>query len=246
MRSVRSTLKCYEYITIAEKHIELLATNDGAKAVIRVNKIELDTYDIPEGSEIVLEASSRGAAPKFCSLGLTPNHDPDRTLEIDVHLLQTTRFNLTILDPDNPIRKVAECCYLGYTEPTRNSKRSILPTRKVEDLGTRLWRLSEEDGFIIDINGAMANIDDIVGSNEFRAIALPEITKQIALRVANEHSDLSQSVRQKWREVFGAVLSDAGSDPDRDTEEWAEEVAERFTQTEKFTDGYLEARGDDE
>ena len=246
MRSVRSTLKCYEYITIAHKHIELLATNDGKRAVIRLNRIELDTYDISEGSEIILEASSRGSAPKFCSLGLTPNYDLDRTLDIDANLLQTTRFNLTILDPDNPIRKVAECCYLDYTEPTRNGKRSILPTRKVEDLGRRLWRLSEEDGFIIDINRTIANIDDIIGSNEFRAIALPEITKQIALKVANENSDLSPTVRQKWREAFGAALSDAGSDPDRDDEEWAEEVAERFTQTEQFTDGYLGARGDDE
>lgn len=246
MRSVRSTLKCYEYITIAHKHIELLATNDGKRAVIRLNRIELDTYDIPEGSEIILEASSRGSAPKFCSLGLTPNHDSDRTLEVDANLLQTTRFNLTILDPDNPIRKVAECCYLDYTEPTRNGKRSLLPTKKVGDLGRRLWRLREADGFIIDINETIPNIDDIVGSNEFWAIALPEITKQIALKVANEDSDLSQSVRQKWREVFGAALFDASSDPDRDDEEWADEIAERITQSERFTDGYLRARGDDE
>jgi hypothetical protein len=246
MRSVRSTLKCYEYSTIAEKHIELLASNDGTKAVIRVNRIELDAYDIPEGSEIVLEASSRGAAPKFCSLGLTPSLHLDRTLEIDAHLLQTTRFNLIILDPDNPIRKVAECCYLDYSEPTKNGKRSILPTRKVEDLGRRLWRLSVEDGFIIDINGAIANIDDIVGSNEFRAIALPEITKQIALKVADEQSELSPSVRQKWREVFGAVQPEAGGETIGDHEEWADEVAEKLTQIESFTDGYLVHRGGDE
>ena len=248
MRPVTRTLKCYDYTTIAHKHVQLDVKFVDEIAKISFSRLELTSYQIPERSEIILEAFARGAVPKLELLGYAPEFDLLKTIEVLKENLENTQFHLTILSPSDKVRKIAECRYLDVEIPaqTGGSGRSLLPTQKVDDLGSRLWRLRiADDGFCVEINRNKNQIDDIVASPEFKALVNPEITKQIALEIVNPDSVVAAIVKDKWERIFDSEYHDVNNLKDESPTEWADEVADAFTKKESWTTIYLDQRAED-
>ena len=106
---------------------------------------------------------------------------------------------------------------------------SLLPFRS-ENLGSLVWDLDLYDQPVVLINEDLADWNDFARSEQFIAIAYPEILRRVAIWAARSVDD--EGPVGEWREFLVELTgSSIPFDPDADEEvvaAWAKECVDRF------------------
>ncbi len=116
---------------------------------------------------------------------------------------------------------------------------SLLPFRS-ENLGSLVWDLDLYDQPVVLINEDLADWNDFARSEQFVAIAYPEILRRVAVWAARSIDD--EGPAGEWREFLtdltGAPIP---FDPDADEEivaAWARECVDRFADQHRMLEWY--------
>ena len=230
MKSTRRVLNYTNRTTIDMSRVQVVALNDGDQGFIQVHKLDLTGYGIPDGCPVILEAMTRRDGKTRIDLGLTPQPELTRMLKVDPIFFNSARIRLNILDAAGTGKIVASIEDVDVDIPETSGLRSLLPTLEVDDLIYRLWRLKiDSEGFCLEINKSFPSINEVVRSDEFKAIAMPEVVRQIAISVIDDNCPIPEALKSKWDRLFNAVYRDPNDYRNNDADTWADEVAETLS-----------------
>lgn len=230
MKSTRRVLNFTSRTTIDMSRVQVVASIDGNQGFLQVHKLDLSGYGIPDSCPVILEAMTRRDGKIRTELGVTPQPELTQKLPMDPIFFNSARIRLNILDASGSGRIVASVEDIDIQIPETSGLRSLLPTLEVENLVHRVWKLRvDNDGFCIEINKNFPQIFTVVRSNEFSAIVMPDVVRQIAICITREDCPIPEVLKDKWFRLFGSVYRDPNDLRKSDPEVWADEVAEALS-----------------
>ena len=230
MKSTRRVLNFTSRTTIDMSRVQIVASNDGNQGFLQVHKLDLSGYGIPDSCPVILEAITRRDGKIRMELGMTPQPELTRKLQVDPIFFSSARIRLNILDASGSGRIVASVEDVDIQIPETSGLRSLLPTLEVENLAHRVWKLRvDNDGFCIEINKNFPQIFTVVRSDEFFAIAMPDVVRQIAIWITREDCPIPEVLKDKWVRLFDSVYRDPQDLRNTEPEVWANDVAEALS-----------------
>ena len=239
MRSTRRTLNFTNRTKIEANHIQVVAREDNGRGFLQVLNLDLSEYEIADDSPIILEAKISRYGNFRLELGVTPNPNLTARLEIPKEFFTSAEVRIKILEPNGSGKIVAFAEDVEVDIPETSGIRSMLPTIKVASFSHRVWRLKvDANGFSIELNQNFPHVDEVTLSNEFLAIVIPDVIRQIAISIASEDCPVSQLKVEKWQALFRSVHQDRLDLQSSEPENWADEVAEAFSKSETFITAY--------
>ena len=227
--------------------VQVVASIVGAQGFLQVHKLDLSGYELADGCSVILEAMTRRDGKIRLELGQTPQPELSRTLKIDPVFFSSARIRLKILDATGSGKIVASIDDVDVDIPETSGRRSLLPTLEVDTLVHRVWRLRvDSDGFCIELNRNFPLIGEVVRSNEFLAIVMPDVVRQIAISINDDDCPIPESLKNKWDRLFTSMYNDPQDLRTNDPELWAEEVAEALSGRHSLITGYQNNWGEQE
>jgi len=210
--------------------VQVVALNDDGQGFIQVHKLDLTGYGIPDGCPVILEATTRRDGKTRIELGLTPEPELTRMLKVDPLFFNSARIRLNILDAAGTGKIVASIEDVDVDIPETSGRRSLLPTLEVDDLIHRVWRLKiDNEGFCLEINKSFPSINEVVRSDEFKALVMPDVVRQIAISIIDDDCPIPEALKSKWDRMFNSVYRDPNEFRINDPDTWADEVAENLS-----------------
>ena len=180
-------------------------------------------------------------------LGVTPQPELVKKLEVDQIFFNSARVRLNILDASGSGRIVASIEDVDVEIPETAGLRSLLPTLEVENLTQRVWRLRiDSDGFCLEVKKSFPLIGEVVRSAEFYALVMPDVIRQIAISIASENCPIPEVLKNKWDRLFTTVFRDIEELKDTDPEVWADEVAESLAGRHSLIASYMHSWREEE
>ncbi len=247
MRSTTRTLNFTNRIKIEQNRLQVVARGEGDRGFLEVHKLDLAGYEIADGSPVILEALTRRDGKLRLNLGTTPEPELVRQLKLHPEFFDSARVRIIVLSSDGSGRIVAAANDIDVDIPESAGLRSLLPTWKVDGLVHRLWRLRiDNNGYCIEINKNFPQIDSIIRGEKFRAIAMPDILRQIALSIADEGCEVPENIKNKWERTFQDAFPDTNDLKTEDREAWADEVAEAMSRRHSLLVAFTNTLGGDE
>jgi hypothetical protein len=150
-------------------------------------------------------------------------------LKVDPLFFNSARIRLNILDATGTGKIVASIEDVDVDIPETSGSRSLLPTLEVDDLNHRVWRLKiDNEGFCLEINKSFPSINEVVRSDVFKAIVMPDVVRQIATSVIDDDCPIPEALKSKWDRLFKSVYRDPNDYRNNDPDTWADEVAENL------------------
>jgi len=247
MKSTRRVLNFTSRTTIDMSRVQVVASTEENKGFLQVHKLDLSGYAIPDGCPVVLSAMTRRDGKIRMELGVTPQPELTRKLQIDPIFFSSARIRLVILDASGSGRIVASVEGVDIDIPETSGLRSLLPTLEVENLVHRVWRLRvDNEGFCIEINKNFPLIGEVVRSPAFSAIVMPDVVRQIAISITDENCPIPELLKNKWDRLFSSVYSDPQDWRNTEPEAWADEVAEALSGRHSLIIPYRNNWGEEE
>lgn len=237
---------------ILRTDIRLRADESGSVPAVTVQKLNLGSHDLPERSQIVLEAQRQTTHTRVEIGTVEDLHLPVRRELPDFLDLAGVHFRVKVVGKDAEVEGqilAAADGLIPEVDARESATRSLL-LFKSADLGQRVWQLvlsDDADWPLVLINKRVGDWHAFAMSEQFVAYAYPEILTRVAhaALVSGDMDDFG-AWQSEWLRYFRWLGKDPIELGDLDevdsdaVEEWVGELVETFCRKHSLVDRIAE------
>lgn len=233
---------------ISQNHVQISVTGIGGIEMFDAT-IDLSGYQFPESARIVIEAYRQLEVARFEFGTVGAIQVPEVRRLSQFGTVAGLRFRLKVISAETPrgqLLGVAERITPVDQHQTSMLRVPLLAVRS-QDLGREVWKLDLSDEPLLLVNPRVVPRRHLIQSAEFQSLVLPEILRQILIRILLidqiREVDDSEDWTSRWLRFAcslpGLVPLPEFADPDEDLD-WIDQVIGAFCRWRAVDDQFRE------
>lgn len=231
---------------IERKHITAVLRKDSMPMDFDI-AFDLGGYEFPPDAELIVEAYYRSSSSymrfSFGTVGAIQAPADRRLTEIDGEVVF---FRVKVIDATDGRKKIlglAEQIEPGDTELSSGQRVNLLPVNFL-DLGDEVWNLRLDPRPVLEVNGTIAGVRDLVHNGVFFGCVYPEVIRKVLAGIQAKFG-VDDDVDVDWAAMWLRFARTFAEVPEVKTDdtiaEWIESVVDAFARRHRLKDMFAAA-----
>jgi hypothetical protein len=233
---------------IERKHVSVALRREVAPMEFDA-ALDLEAYKFPSDAEVVVEAYYRSSSSymrfRFGTAGRIEPPTDRRLTEIDGEMVF---FRVKVIDTSDARKTIlglAEQIEPGDTDLSPGSRFNLLPVNFL-DLKNEVWNLRLDPRAILEVNGTIPGIRDLVHNGVFFGCVYPEVVRKVLAGIHVKFG-IDDDVDAEWAAMWLRYARTFAEIPEAKTDdsiaEWIELVVDGFAGRHRLKDMFAAASG---